>query len=186
MTVTIEDLYQLKDEIEKLSVNNTEVLERLKIIRGYYAVFLHASTLFKIENNEGKKLELFEYAVIKNKTQKPRKYGPHEKIHMSLQRSRNKTLVKLGYTLQQYHDIRKKAEYYIGKNITQDDIKKSQKYFEECQSLIDGYLLLNVNSFADNSDTPKTETTIINENVSVVRPIRNNDTKSRPSLKVLK
>ena len=53
MTVTIEDLYQLKDEIEKLSVNNTEVLERLKIIRGYCSL-LHASTLFKIENNEGK------------------------------------------------------------------------------------------------------------------------------------
>ena len=131
------------------------------------------------------KIKLFEYAVIKNKTQKPRKYGLMKDTYEP-QRSKNKTLVKLGYTLQQYHDIRKKAEYYIGKNITQDDIKKSQKYFEECQSLIDGYLLLNVNSFADNSDTPKTETTIINENVSVVRPIRNNDTKSRPSLKVLK
>lgn len=186
MTVTIEDLYQLKDEIEKLSVNNTEVLERSKIIRGYYAVFLHASTLFEIKNNEGEKLELFEYVIVKNTTQKPRKYGPHEKIYMSLQRSGNKALAKLGCTLQQYHGIRKKAEYDIEKNITLDDIKKSQKYFEECQGLIDGYLLLNVNSFANTNDPPKTETTIINENVSVVRPARNNDTKLRSSLKVLK
>lgn len=137
MTVTIDDLYKQKCEIDSKTFSCNAAHERLKIIRGYYASFLHASSLFKKNSVEGTELILYDYPP--NPTERTPKYGSHQKIYMSLQRSRIRNLVDLGYILQKYHKLRKKAEYDIHLEITDDDVNDAESYFGECPARIKFY-----------------------------------------------
>ena len=137
MTVTIDDLYKQKCEIDSKTFSCNAAHERLKIIRGYYASFLHASSLFKKNSVEGAELILYDYPP--NPTERTPKYGSHQKIYMSLQRSRIRNLVDLGYILQKYHKLRKKAEYDIHLEITDDDVNDAESYFGECPARIKFY-----------------------------------------------
>lgn len=138
MAVTIGDLYKQKSEVDKMSSECTEAYERLKIIRGYYATFLYASSLFDTAHSNGHILVMYDYPP--NPTEKTRKYGSHQKVSMSLQRSKIKILTNLGIDLVKYHDLRKKAEYDIGVDITDDDIKMAEGYFQTFKEHIDFYL----------------------------------------------
>ena len=137
MSVTMDDLYKQKSEIDTITFSSNEAHERLKIIRGYYASFLHASSLFKKNSVEGAELILYDYPP--NPTERTPKYGSHQKIYMSLQRSRIRNLVDLGYILQKYHKLRKKAEYDIHLEITDDDVNDAESYFGECPVRIKFY-----------------------------------------------
>lgn len=133
----MDDLYKQKSEIDTITFSSNEAHERLKIIRGYYASFLHASSLFKENSVEGAELILYDYPP--NPTERTPKYGSHQKIYMSLQRSRIRNLVDLGYILQKYHKLRKKAEYDIHLEITDDDVNDAESYFGECPARIKFY-----------------------------------------------
>lgn len=137
MTVTIDDLYKQKCEIDSKTFSCNEAHERLKIIRGYYASFMHASSLFIGSSTNKSKLTLYDYPP--NYNQKTSRYGSHQKIYMSLQRSGIRNLADLGYILQSYHKLRKKAEYDIHLLITIDDINDAESYFSECPARIKFY-----------------------------------------------
>jgi len=138
MAVTIEDLYKQKSEVDEMSFECAEAHKRLKIIRGYYATFLYASSLFNNPHSNGHVLDEYEYPP--KPTEKTRKYGSHQKIYMSLQRSRIRVLVELGVALDKYHDLRKKAEYDINLQITDDDLKIAETSFKELKERIDFYI----------------------------------------------
>lgn len=137
MSVTTDDLYKQKSEIDSMTFSSNEAHERLKIIRGYYASFLHASSLFTKSNVDGAGIILYDYPP--NPTERTPRYGSHQKIYMSLQRSRVRNLVDLGDILQKYHKLRKKAEYDINLKITDDDISDAESYFDECPARIEFY-----------------------------------------------
>ena len=137
MAVTTDDLYKQKFELDTMSFSSSEAHERLKIIRGYYACFLHASSLFKESNTDGIDLTLYDYPP--NYTEKTLRYGSHQRIYMSLQRSKIRNLIDLGDILQKYHKLRKKAEYNIHLKITDDDISDAESYFSECPARIEFY-----------------------------------------------
>lgn len=138
MAVTIEDLYKQKSEVDQMSFECAEAHKRLKIIRGYYATFLHASSLFDKPHENGHILT--KYDCPPNADDKTRNYGSHQKIYMSLQRSKIKVLVDLGIDLEKYHELRKKAEYDIGLQITDDDIKIAEDSFKLLKERIDFYI----------------------------------------------
>jgi|26BtaG_2_1085354.scaffolds.fasta_scaffold04969_4 uncharacterized protein (UPF0332 family) len=138
MTVEINDLYNQKLEIDKTAFKTVECHERLKIARGYYAVFLHASSLFL--DSEIKSNSLIKYDYPPNATDRTPAYGPHQKIYMSLQRSKIRNLVDLGFLLHKYHTLRKKADYDLHLNITDDDIRSAEAYYTECKERIDFYI----------------------------------------------
>ena len=138
MAVTIESLYKQKSEVDGMSFECAEAHKRLRIIRGYYATFLYASSLFDNPHSNGHVLDEYEYPP--KPTEKTRKYGSHQKIYMSLQRSRIRVLVDLGVDLEKYHDLRKKAEYDINLQITDDDLKIAETSFKELEERIDFYI----------------------------------------------
>lgn len=138
MAVTIKDLYKQKAEVDDMSFGCAEAHKRLKIIRGYYATFLYASSLFDAAHLNGH--VLIKYDCPPNPTAKTRNYGSHQKIAMSLQRSKIKLLVKLGIDLLNYHDLRKKAEYHIDLDITEDDGNAAEAYFKNFKEHIDFYI----------------------------------------------
>lgn len=138
MAVTIEDLYKQKSEVDVMSFECGEAHKRLKIIRGYYATFLYASSLFDNPHSNGHVLNKHDYPP--NPTERTPKYGSHQKIYMSLQRSKIKVLVDLGVDLEKYHDLRKKAEYDIGLEITVDDIDLAESSFKQLKERIDFYI----------------------------------------------
>lgn len=138
MAVTIENLYKQKSEVDRMSFECAEAHKRLRIIRGYYATFLYASSLFDNPHSNGHVLDKYEYPP--KPTEKTRKYGSHQKIYMSLQRSRIRVLVDLGVDLEKYHDLRKKAEYDINLQITDDDLKIAETSFKEIKERIDFYI----------------------------------------------
>lgn len=138
MAVTIEDLYKQKSEVDVMSFGCEEAHKRLKIIRGYYATFLYASSLFDNPHSNGHVLNKYDYPP--NPTDRTPKYGSHQQIYMSLQRSRIKVLVNLGVDLQKYHELRKKAEYDIGLEITVDDIELAESSFKQLKERIDFYI----------------------------------------------
>lgn len=135
MAITVEDLYKQKSEIDNIKFECSEAHERLKIARGYYASFLNASALFDIVDDNGGKLDLYETLPKSSKF-----YGSHQKIYMSLQRSKVRNLVELGLSLQNYHKLRKKADYELGLKITDDDVNDAQTYLKECKERIDFYI----------------------------------------------
>ncbi|AAZ19963.1 hypothetical protein Psyc_2116 [Psychrobacter arcticus 273-4] len=137
MTVTTDDLYKQKCEIDSITFSCNEAHERLKIIRGYYASFMHASSLFKKDSVDGAEITLYDYPP--NPTERTPRYGSHQKIYMSLQRSGIRNLADLGYILQSYHKLRKKAEYEIHLEITDDDVNDAESYFNECPARIKFY-----------------------------------------------
>lgn len=138
MAVTIEDLYKQKLKVDQMSFECVEAHKRLKIIRGYYATFLYASSLFDNPHSNGHMLDKYDYPP--NPTEKTRKYGPHQQIYMSLQRSRIKVLSDLGVDLQKYHVIRKKAEYDIDLDITVEEIDFAESSFKQLKEYIDFYI----------------------------------------------
>ncbi|KRG34231.1 MULTISPECIES: hypothetical protein [unclassified Psychrobacter] len=138
MAVTIEDLYKQKLKVDEMSYECAEAHKRLKIIRGYYATFLYASSLFDNPHSNGHMLDKHDYPP--NPTERTSKYGSHQKIHMSLQRSRIRVLSDLGIDLQKYHDIRKKAEYDIGLDITVEEIDFAESSFKQLKEYIDFYI----------------------------------------------
>lgn len=138
MAVTIEDLYKQKSEVDEMSFECAEAHKRLKIIRGYYATFLYASSLFDKPHENGHVLNKYEYPP--NPTDRTPRYGSHQQIYMSLQRSKIKVLVDLGIDLEKYHELRKKAEYDIGLQITDDDIKIAEDSFKLLKERIDFYI----------------------------------------------
>lgn len=138
MAVTIEDLYKQKSEVDVMSFECAEAHKRLKIIRGYYATFLYASSLFDKPHENGHVLT--KYDCPPNAGDKTRNYGSHQTIYMSLQRSKIRVLVDLGVELEKYHELRKKAEYHIGLQITEDDIKMAEDSFKLLKEYIDFYI----------------------------------------------
>ncbi|WP_010200469.1 hypothetical protein [Psychrobacter sp. PAMC 21119] len=138
MAVTIEDLYKQKSEVDVMSFECTEAHKRLKIIRGYYATFLYASSLFDNPHSNGHVLKKYDYPP--NPTERTPKYGSHQKIYMSLQRSKIRVLVDLGVDLERYHELRKKAEYHIGLDITVEEIDFAESSFKQNKERIDFYI----------------------------------------------
>lgn len=139
MAVNFIDVYKQKSEINNLTFEPIESYERLKIARGYYAAFSHGRSLFNtLEPINGNKLNLHNYQVDSNG--KKRSLGPHQKIYMSLQFSKIRTLVDAGVYLQKYHILRKKADYDLHLNITDDDICEAETYYNEFKVLIDHYV----------------------------------------------
>lgn len=138
MAVTIEDLYKQKSEVDEMSFECAEAHKRLKIIRGYYANFLYASLLFDKPHSNGHMLVKHDYPP--NPTKKTRRYGSHQKIYMSLQRSRIRVLVDLGVDLERYHELRKKAEYDIDLEVTIDDMNIAETSFKQLKEYIDFYI----------------------------------------------
>lgn len=138
MAVTIVDLYKQKSEVDDMSFECAEAHKRLRIIRGYYATFLYASSLFDKPHVNGRVLT--KYDCPPKPTEKTRNYGSHQKIYMSLQRSRIRVLVELGVALDKYHELRKKAEYDISLQITDDDLKIAESSFKELKERIDFYI----------------------------------------------
>lgn len=138
MAVTIEDLYKQKSEVDEMTFECAEAHKRLKIIRGYYATYLYASSLFDKPHENGHVLTKHDYPP--NPNEKTPKYGSHQQIHMSLQRSRIRVLVDLGVDLGKYHELRKKAEYDIDLQITDDDIKIAEDYFKLLKEYIEFYI----------------------------------------------
>lgn len=134
MSISIEDLYRQKLEIDGFSFQSAECHERLKIARGYYATFLSAKSL--LESDE--KLVLLQCPP--NKDLKEDRYGSHQKIAWSLIYSRISGLAEVGQKLMTYHELRKKADYDIHLNITADDIRDAEDFIKFCQERIDYYL----------------------------------------------
>lgn len=131
MAVSTEDLYKQKSEIDNFSFESKECHERLKISRGYYATFLLASKLIKNDKN----LILYDYPPKSNTS----KYGSHQKIAWSLIYSKIPELSDAGRQLISYHELRKKADYHIHLNITEEDIRNAETYYRKCRELINHY-----------------------------------------------
>ncbi len=138
MAVTIEDLYKQKSEVDEMSFECAEAHKRLKIIRGYYATFLYASSLFDRPHANGHILDKYDYPP--KPTERTPKYGSHQKIYMSLQRSKIRVLVDLGVDLDKYHELRKKAEYHIDLDVTIDDMNIAETSFKQIKEYIDFYI----------------------------------------------
>lgn len=138
MAVTIGDLYKQKSEVDEMSFECAEAHKRLRVIRGYYATFLYASSLFDKPHSNGHVLDKYEYPP--KPTEKTRKYGSHQAIYMSLQRSKIRVLVDLGVDLEKYHELRKKAEYKIGLDISVEEIGFAESSFKQLKERIDFYI----------------------------------------------
>lgn len=138
MAVTIGDLYKQKSEVDDMSFECAEAHKRLRVIRGYYATFLYASSLFDKPHSNGHVLDKYEYPP--KPTEKTRKYSSHQAIYMSLQRSKIRVLVDLGVDLEKYHELRKKAEYKIGLDISVEEIGFAESSFKQLKERIDFYI----------------------------------------------
>lgn len=135
MSIEIKDLYNQKLDINAASFQSSESHERLKIARGYYAAFLHASFLFKNDAN----LDLHSWHPNSKNPQKER-YGSHQKIYMSLIHSKIRVLSEVGQKLITYHSLRKKADYELSLDITDDDINDAEECLSYCKERIDFYI----------------------------------------------
>ena len=133
MSISIEDLYKQKLEIDGFSFQSEECHERLKIARGYYATFLSAKALLESDD----KLVLLHCPP--NKDPRIDKYGSHQKIAWSLIYSKVSGLAEVGQKLMAYHQLRKKADYDIHLNITEDDIRNAEDFIKFCQERIEHY-----------------------------------------------
>lgn len=133
MSISIEDLYEQKLDIDGFNFQSVESHERLKIVRGYYATFLSARTLLESDD----KLELLKYPP--NKNSEKDKYGSHQKIAWSLIYSEVSGLVEVGQKLMAYHELRKKADYDIHLDITEDDIRNAEDSINFCRERIEYY-----------------------------------------------
>lgn len=127
MSISIEDAYKQRSELDNLSFEPIEALERLKISRGYYATFLSARAI----------IEKHKIPMVVRKSNGD-KYGSHEKIYESLVLyTISPNLVEVGLQLRNYHKLRKKADYDIHKNITEYDVDLARSYFEACRKRIE-------------------------------------------------
>lgn len=126
MSITINDLYEQKLEIDALNLQSVECHERLKITRGYYATFLYARELLKSDN----KIKAYH---------PPNRCGSHQKIALKLSNSGIRVLSEVGEKLASYHFLRKKADYHIHLKITEDDIRNAEDYMKYCQERISFY-----------------------------------------------
>lgn len=133
MSISIEDLYKQKLEIDSFSFQSPECHERLKIARGYYATYLSAKSLLESDA----KLVLLQCPP--NKDPKKDRYGSHQKIAWSLIYSKVSVLAEVGQKLMLYHELRKKADYDIHLNITVDDIRNAEDFIKFCQERIEYY-----------------------------------------------
>lgn len=123
MSIIIEDLFSQKIAIEGFSIDPKESFERLKISRGYYANFSFATAIVKDAQYNIPFIETDENGKY---------YGSHEKIFESLIATKNRDLIQLAYKLKDYHLLRKKSDYDLHLDITADDIKNAETYFNEC------------------------------------------------------
>lgn len=133
MSISIEDLYQQKLDIDGFSFQSKECHERLKIARGYYATFLSAKALLESDD------KLVVLHCPPNTDPDKYKYGSHQKIAWSLIYSKVAGLAEVGQTLMSYHLLRKKADYDIHLNITVDDIRNAEDFIKFCQERIEYY-----------------------------------------------
>lgn len=134
MSVTIKDLYKQKSEIDHVNFNSKECHERLKIARGYYATFLSAKNLLESDDS----LIIIDYPPKSINPDKD-KYGSHQKIAWSLIYSEVKALAEVGQKLATYHQLRKKADYDIHLDLTDDDIRNAEDLIKFCQERIEHY-----------------------------------------------
>ena len=133
MSISIKDLYTQKLEIDGFNFQSKECHERLKITRGYYATFLSARTLLESDD----KLVLLQCPPKKDP--KKDRYGSHQKIAWSLIYSKVSLLAEVGQKLMAYHELRKKADYDIHLDITEDDIQNATDFIKFCHERIEHY-----------------------------------------------
>lgn len=126
MSISIEDLFAQKTAIEGFSIDPKESFERLKISRGYYANFSFATS---IVNDKQYNIPFIESKEVDGKI---KYFGPHEQIFESLIATKNRDLVQLAYKLKDYHLLRKKSDYDLDLDLTLNDIKNAETYFNEC------------------------------------------------------
>lgn len=134
MSITIEDLYKQKTEIDVTKFQSKECHERLKIARGYYATFLSAKKLLDSDAS----LVILHCPPKSNNADRDR-YGSHQKIAWSLIYSQVSVLAEIGQKLMIYHQLRKKADYDIHLDITDDDIRNAEDIIKFCQERIEHY-----------------------------------------------
>lgn len=152
MAIDIGDLYKQKSEINEIKPNCKEAHERLKIARGYYATFLHASRLLDKPFLHQIQLTTYKEYPSKSRNSKPMKYGSHQVIYMSLQRSKISNLLEIGLKLEAYHILRKKADYDLNVEITDDDIVQAEDFFNDCKKRIDFYISNGKKEYIDPDD----------------------------------
>lgn len=134
MSVTIEDVIQQKIELDKFSFKPQEAYERLKIARGYYAMYHLALNLFSSSNKNH--ITRYDYPPSNSKNPS-KKYTSHQAVYMSLIRSDNGNLIEVGKKLLRYHDLRCKADYDLHLDITEDDIASAVDCLKECKERIE-------------------------------------------------
>ena len=131
MSVSIENVYEQRTQIELNKFQPKEAYNRLIISRGYYASFSHACELV---NN--KKSDVF----LLSKDNFNNSYGSHERYYESLIQCSNDSLVEVGNKLKSYHYLRKKADYKLKKHVTDLDVKVANQYLEECKKLMNIFI----------------------------------------------
>lgn len=134
MSVTTQDVIQQKIELDRFSFEPPEAYERLKIARGYYAMYHLASDLFNSSNKH--LVTRYDYPPSNSKHPNKR-YTSHKAVYMSLLRSNNENLIEVGKKLMRYHDLRCKADYDLHLHITEDDISGAEDCLKECTERID-------------------------------------------------
>lgn len=135
MSVSIEDMYEQKRQIEANKFLPKEAYNRLVISRGYYASFSHACELIKNNN-----------ILLIKKDPFGAPYGPHERYYQSLIACNHKELIEVGNKLKNYHTLRKKADYRLNQHVTDLDVKIGNQYLEECKQLMDAFVQSKSNS----------------------------------------
>lgn len=133
MAISIEDLYNQKSQIDSMTFECAESHKRLKISRGYYATYLAAEKLVE-SNGTIKRL----YYPPKSNNPK-NKYGSHQQISWSLIYSDSPILKDIGQKLIKYHTLRKKADYDIHLDITEEEFLLAETYLNQCKELIEHY-----------------------------------------------
>lgn len=130
MPVSIDDIYEQKNQIEANSFKPKEAYNRLLISRGYYASFSYACD---IVNNKKNGINLI-------KKDKYKSYGSHECYYESLIQCNDGKLTEVGAKLKKYHSLRKKADYKLQKHVTDADLDLANQYLEECKELMDCFV----------------------------------------------
>ena len=132
MTISNNDVYKQKIEIEKLLFEPIEAVKRLVISRGYYATFLYARLIVKNEE--------FNIPLI---TKDPKGYnlGSHASIYESMIAQKDFiNLSDIGLKLKNYHGLRKISDYELSYSLTKYDETLAEKYFSECKEQMDFFL----------------------------------------------
>ena len=131
MPVSVDDIYEQRNQIEYNKFQPKEAYNRLLISRGYYASFSYAC---EIINNKKNGILL----VLKNDFDKP--YSSHERYYESLIQCNYQVLVEVGNKLKSYHKLRKDADYKLKKHVTDLNLKTANQYLEECRELMDSFV----------------------------------------------